>query len=174
MQDALGYMKRGELVPDSTVIALVAEREKCLRCGGGFLLDGYPRTVEQARALDDLLEARGLSFDGVLCYELDVAKVIERLSGRRTCRDCGRTYHALLSPPRKEGICDACGGELFQRVDDQPEAIKVRMEAYENSTAPLKEYYAEKGLLRMIEAAGTPEEIHRESLVALGVEPDGP
>lgn len=164
---ALDFMRRGELVPDETVLDLVAERVGCLRCQGGFLLDGFPRTVAQAKALDRLLAGEKLKLDAVLSYELPLEQVVARLSGRRTCPNCKAVYHVEARPPKVEGICDHCGGKLYQREDDRPESVRVRMEAYEKSTAPLADYYRRKGLLVTISAEGTPEEIFARTLNAL-------
>ena len=164
---ALEFMRKGELVPDETVVALVAERVGCLRCSGGFLLDGFPRTVAQAGELEKLLTQENLKLDGVLSYELPLEKVVARLSGRRTCAGCKAVFHVEARPPKVEGVCDQCGGKLYQREDDRPEAIRVRMEAYERSTAPLAEYYRQKGLLVSVLAEGSPEEILDRTLKAL-------
>ncbi len=164
---ALDYMRRGELVPDETVLALVAERVECLRCKGGFLLDGFPRTVAQAEALDKLLAGERLKLDAVLSYELPLEKVVARLSGRRTCPNCKAVFHIEARPPKVPGICDHCGGKLYQREDDRPESIRVRMEAYERSTAPLADFYRRKKLLISISAEGSPEEIFQRTLDAL-------
>jgi adenylate kinase len=164
---ALEYMRRGDLVPDETVLALVAERVGCLRCEGGFLLDGFPRTVAQAEALEKLLQGEKLKLDGVLSYELPLEKVVSRLSGRRTCPGCKAVFHVEARPPKKEGICDHCGGKLYQREDDRPESIRVRMEAYEKSTAPLADFYRRRKLLVPILAEGTPEEIFARTLKSL-------
>ncbi len=164
---ALEYMKRGDLVPDETVLALVTERIGCLRCEGGFLLDGFPRTVAQAEALDKLLSGEQLELDAVLSYELPLEQVVARLSGRRTCSQCKSVFHVEARPPKKPGICDHCGGTLYQREDDRPESIRVRMEAYEKSTAPLAEYYRRKGLLVSVLAEGTPEQIFERTLQKL-------
>ena len=164
---AIDYMRRGELVPDQTVLQVVAERMPCLRCEGGFLLDGFPRTVAQAEALQNLLEREGLTLDAVLNYELALEKVVARLSGRRTCPNCKAVFHEVTRPPQHEGVCDHCGAKLFQREDDRPEAVRVRMEAYEKSTAPLAEFYQNKGILVSILADGTPEEIFARTIRAL-------
>lgn len=164
---ALDYMVRGALVPDETVLALVAERVGCLRCESGFLLDGFPRTVAQAEALEKLLTREHIKLDGVLSYELPLEKVVARLSGRRTCAGCKAVYHIETRPPKKEGVCDACGGKLYQRDDDRPESIRVRMEAYEKSTAPLAEFYRQRNLLLPVSAEGTPEEIFQRSMKLL-------
>jgi adenylate kinase len=170
---ALGYMKRGELVPDETVLDLIRERTKCLRCEGGFLLDGFPRTVAQAEALERLLNKLKLKLDGVISYELPLPEVVARLSGRRTCPDCKAVFHVDARPPKTAGVCDHCGGRLYQREDDRPESIRVRMEAYERSTAPLAEFYGKKGLLIPVPGEGSPEEIFERSLRALGVKVNG-
>lgn len=167
MRDALGYMQRGELVPDDTVIALVRERMTCLQCPYGFLLDGFPRTVHQAEALDEMLQQANLHLDFVLNYELPLDEVVARLSGRRTCRSCKTTYHVVTKPPRKPNVCDKCGGELYQRDDDRPESIRVRLQAYEQSTAPLVEYYSQHGILRTISATGTPLGVFERTMVIL-------
>jgi adenylate kinase len=164
---ALDFMKRGELVPDQTVLALVAERVGCLRCEGGFLLDGFPRTVAQAEALENLLKGQRMGLDAVLSYELPLEKIVARLSGRRTCPKCKAVYHTEALPPKVAGICDHCGSELYQREDDRPESIRVRMEAYERSTAPLAEFYRKRNLLVPIIAEGTPEQIFARSMEAL-------
>lgn len=167
LNEALECMRTGRLVSDDTVLEMVRERTRCLRCNGGFLLDGFPRTVAQAEALDGLLEAQQLELDAVLSYELPIDQIVARLSGRRTCSQCKAVYHVDARPPKVEGICDQCGGQLFQREDDRPESVKVRMETYEQSTAPLADYFRQKGLLVAVEADGTPEEIFDRTLAAL-------
>ena len=165
--DALAAMRRGELVSDDVVVALVRERARCLRCRGGFLLDGFPRTVAQAEALDALLAEQGLALDAVLSYELPLEEVVARLSGRRTCPGCKAVYHLAARPPRVEGVCDQCGGVLVQRADDRPELIRVRLRAYEESTRPLADYYVRAGKLVPVPASGAPEEILARALAAL-------
>jgi len=167
LNEALEYMRRGELVPDATVLAMVRERKDCLRCRGGFLLDGFPRTVAQAEALTRLLAEEQMTLDGVINYELPLEAIVERLSGRRTCAQCKAVYHVTTRPPRVPGVCDHCGGPLFQREDDRPEAIRVRMETYQKNTAPLTDYYHRLGLLVPVSAEGSPEEIFARTLVAL-------
>ena len=164
---ALEYMKRGDLVPDDTVLALISERVGCLRCEGGFLLDGFPRTVAQAEALEKLLAEQKLKLDAVLSYELPLEQIVSRLSGRRTCMNCKTVFHVQTRPPAVEGICDRCGGKLYQREDDRPASVRVRMEAYERSTAPLTDFYQRRKLLISISAEGTPEEIFKRTLAAL-------
>lgn len=164
---ALEYMQRGELVPDATVLEIVRERRSCLRCAKGFLLDGFPRTIAQAEALQTLLEEEGLQLDAVLNYELPIDLIVKRLSGRRTCAGCKAVYHIENRPPKKDGVCDHCGGQLYQRDDDKPESVRVRMEAYSRSTAPLTDYYAKRGLLVTISAHGSPEEIYERTIQSL-------
>jgi adenylate kinase len=173
LKDALEAMRRGELVSDAVVVALVRERARCLRCRGGFLLDGFPRTVAQAEALDVLMTEQGVTLDAVLNYELPLEEVVARLSGRRTCSGCKAVYHLTTRPPRAEGLCDQCAGRLVLREDDRPESVRVRMRAYEESTRPLAEYYRRAGQLLTIEASGTPAEILGRSLAALNGRPSG-
>jgi adenylate kinase len=160
-------MRRGELVSDDMVVALVRERTGCLRCQGGFLLDGFPRTRAQAEALDVLLTEQDVILDAVLSYELPLEEIVTRLGGRRTCSGCKAVYHLATRPPRIEGICDQCGGRLVQREDDRPESIRIRMRAYEECTRPLADYYGRKGVLVAVQASGSPEEILGRSLHAL-------
>ena len=167
INDALDYMKRGDLVPDETVLNLIRERTRCLRCHGGFLLDGFPRTVPQAGALDALLAQLNIGLDAVLNYSLPIGTIVNRLGGRRTCSACKAVFHVSARPPRVADVCDHCGGGLLQREDDRPEAVRVRMAAYENSTKPLIDYYAERGLVRTISAEGTPEQIYERTLALL-------
>jgi adenylate kinase len=167
LESALGYMRRGDLVPDSIVLDMVQERFRCLRCPGGFLLDGFPRTVVQAQALSTMLEQQKLFLEAVLSYELPLETIVARLSGRRTCPGCKAVFHVSARPPKKAGLCDHCGHRLVQREDDQPDAIRVRMDAYTKSTAPLIEYYQQQGLLVAISAEGTPEQIYQRSVSAL-------
>jgi adenylate kinase len=160
-------MRRGELVPDTTVLDMVRERVGCLRCHGGFLLDGFPRTVAQAEALEAILADEKLQLDAVLSYDLPIDRIVARLSGRRTCSGCKAVYHVEARPPKVDGVCDLCVSPLIQRDDDRPEAIRVRMEAYEKSTSPLAEFYRRKNLLVSVAAEGTPEEIFARTLKAL-------
>jgi adenylate kinase len=167
MLAALGYMRRGELVPDDTVWEMVRERSACLRCRGGFLLDGFPRTLRQAEALRLHMEVEGISLSAVVNYELPLDEIVERLSGRRVCEKCKAVFHATRQPPRVEGVCDQCAGRLYQREDDRAEAVKVRMEVYERSTAPLIEFYQKFDLLLPVPATGAPDEICARTLAAL-------
>jgi adenylate kinase len=159
---ALDFMRRGELVPDTTVLDIVAERLRCFRCSGGFLLDGFPRTVAQAAALEELLQREQVQLDAVINYDLPIEKIVARLSGRRTCSHCKTVYHIASQPSQRPNICDRCGAKLIQREDDRPESVQVRMAAYEKSTRPLIDFYLERKLLRTVSATGTPGEIfHR-------------
>jgi adenylate kinase len=167
MKSALDSMRRGELVADDTVVALVAERSSCFRCGGGFLLDGFPRTVAQAEALERVLAAQHVALDAVLNYELSLKSIVARLSGRRTCLKCKAVFHVQARPPLKTGICDHCGSPLYQREDDHPESIRVRMDAYQRSTSPVAGFYRHKNLLVSISATGTAEDIFTRTLEAL-------
>ena len=160
-------MRRGELVPDTTVWDIVRERNPCLHCGGGFILDGFPRTLAQAEALKAHMESEHLPLTAVVNYELPIEEIVSRLSGRRTCEKCKAVFHVTGRPPRTEGICDNCGGNLIQREDDRPESVTVRMEAYNRSTAPLIDFYRKLGLLVPIAAEGSPEEIFERTLGAL-------
>jgi adenylate kinase len=160
---ALDFMRRGELVPDETVLGIIAERPRCLHCSGGFLLDGFPRTVAQAEALEKMLQQENVPLDSVINYDLPVEKIIARLSGRRTCAHCKAVYHVATQPSNRPGICDHCGAKLIQREDDQPESVKVRMEAYELNTRPLIDFYSERKLLRTVSATGGPLDIFRRT-----------
>jgi len=167
MREAFAYMHRGELVPDGTVWEMVRERGECLHCAGGFILDGFPRTATQAVSLKQFMDKERLGLTAVINYELPSSEIVARLSGRRTCRKCKAVYHVAERPPKVEGRCDRCDGELIQREDDRPESVKVRLEAYERSTAPLIEFYRNAGLLLQVSAAGTPEEIFDRTLPEL-------
>jgi len=167
MKEALGYMRRGELVPDSTVWELVRERLACLQCSVGFILDGFPRTLGQAESLKQLLDSEGITLSAVLSYELAAGEIVARLSGRRTCEKCKAVYHVTERPPQVEGCCDRCEGKLILREDDRPEAIKVRLETYERSTAPLIEFYRKLGLLVQVAATGTPDQIFARTVSEL-------
>ncbi|HXR33069.1 MAG TPA: nucleoside monophosphate kinase [Verrucomicrobiae bacterium] len=167
MKAALEYMRRGDLVPDATVWDMVRERSGCLRCGGGFILDGFPRTLAQAESLRNLMVDEGLSLTAVINYELPVSAIVARLSGRRTCESCKAVFHATERPPEVAGKCDRCGGKLFQREDDRPESITIRLETYDRSTAPLIAFYKNLGLLLPVAATGSPEDICARSFAAL-------
>jgi adenylate kinase len=172
VKTAIEHMRRGELVPDSTVWEMVRERSDCIRCSSGFVLDGFPRTLAQAALLQQLMQSENLPLTGVVNYELPLAEIVARLSGRRTCEKCKAVYHITGQPPKVEGVCDRCGGALFQREDDRPESIKVRMAAYDRSTAPLIDYYSGLNLLVPVAAVGTPAEICARTISALAARTD--
>ena len=162
-------MRRGALVPDATVLKVIRDRKDCLRCAGGFLLDGFPRTLPQAQALEEILGEQGTGLSAVLNYELPIEKIVARLSGRRTCSGCRAVYHVASRPPKVADRCDHCGAALFQREDDRPESVEVRMKAYLTSTRPLIDFYQQRDLLVSISAEGSPEEIYqRTRVLALG------
>lgn len=167
IQEALAYMRRGELVPDSIVWQMVRERLICLQCSGGFVLDGFPRTLGQARSLKRLLDEQGIWLTAVVNYDLPIAEIVARLGGRRTCEKCKAVYHLTERPPKAADRCDRCKSKLFQREDDRPESIKVRMEAYERSTAFLIDFYRKSGLLMQVPATGTPDEICQRTVAEL-------
>jgi len=154
------YMDKGALVPDSVVIGLVEERLAKPDCNSGYILDGFPRTVPQAEALDQVLSKLGQEIDHVLSIEVDNDELVKRLSGRRTCRSCGAMYHVMFSPPEKEGVCDKCGGELYQRDDDNEATVRNRLKVYEEQTSPLISFYEKKGLLRKVEGTGSIDDIY--------------
>lgn len=144
------YMDRGELVPDEVVVGMVKDRLSQPDCAKGFLLDGFPRTLPQARALDETLQSMGIKLDGVVNIDVPRERLMARLTGRRVCKNCGASYHILFNPPAEPGKCNACGGELYQRSDDNEEAVANRLDVYEAQTQPLIAYYREKGLLKNI------------------------
>jgi adenylate kinase len=157
--EAKKYMDAGELVPDSVVVAIVGERLQQDDCGPGWLLDGFPRNTAQADALAAQLEEIGHAVTAVLYLKVGAEVVVERLSGRRMCSSCNKGFHVKFMPPKTEGKCDACGGDLYQRDDDREETIRQRLEVYEKSTAELVDYYGSRGLLREVDASGAPEEV---------------
>jgi adenylate kinase len=167
MKDALLRMRRGELVPDATVWEMVRERGECLHCARGFILDGFPRTVAQAVSLKQFLDKDRMGLTAVISYQLSTSKIVSRLGGRRTCEKCKSVCHATERPTKMEGCCDRCAGRLIRREDDRPESIKVRLQAYRSSTAPLIDFYWQAGLLFEVSAAGTPEEIYERTLPGL-------
>lgn len=163
MQTALDHMKRGELVPDQTVLDMVGERLRCLKCSGGFLLDGFPRTVAQAEALGTLLTAHGVKLTAVFNYHLPLEQIAARIAGRRACASCQASWHLTQHPPKIADICDHCGGKLFQLENDHPEIVRARMAVYLNTTKPLVDFYQQRDLLVNISAEGTPEAIYKRT-----------
>lgn len=167
-KQAKSFMDKGELVPDEVTVGIVKDRIKEEDCKNGFLLDGFPRTVVQANALGKMLEDLGIKLDSVINVEVPYKDLIGRLTGRRICRSCGATYHMIFNPPKVEGVCDKCGGELYQRDDDTEETAKNRLLVYEKQTAPLLEYYNNTGLLVNINGNQLMEEVLAEILKVLG------
>ena len=161
------YMDRGELVPDEVTIAMVRDRLAEPDARQGFLLDGFPRNVPQAEVLKKMLAEWGTGLDVVLELRVGDDEVVRRLAGRRTCRSCGKVWHVEFDPPSREGVCDACGGELFQREDDSEETIRRRLEVYQQQTAPLISFYTEEGILVGVDAIGSVEEVTQRALAAL-------
>ncbi|WP_297213302.1 adenylate kinase [uncultured Flavonifractor sp.] len=161
---AKSYMDAGKLVPDEVIIGIIGERLAQSDCAGGFILDGVPRTIAQAEAL----EAHGIHFDAVLSLEIADSVIEERMTGRRTCHSCGATYHIKAAPPKQEGICDKCGGPLEQRKDDQPETVKHRLEVYHSETEPLKGFYQTLGVLTVVPDMGGIEETNNKIMELLG------
>ncbi|MBI4774466.1 MAG: adenylate kinase [Deltaproteobacteria bacterium] len=157
---AKGYMDKGALVPDLVVIGLVEERLAKPDCNSGYILDGFPRTVPQAEALDQVLNKLGQEIDHVLSIEVDNDELVKRLSGRRTCRSCGAMYHVMFSPPKRKSVCDKCQGELYQRDDDNEATVRNRLKVYEEQTAPLISFYEKKSLLRKVEGTGSIDDIY--------------
>ena len=166
-QKAKEYMDRGDLVPDEVTIAMVRDRLAEEDAQEGFLLDGFPRNVPQAETLKKILSEMDRKLDLVLELVVDDDEVVRRLSGRRTCRKCGRIWHVAFDPPSKDGVCDNCGGELFQRDDDREETIRHRLEVYQEQTAPLASFYADEGILVGLDATGPVEEVTGRALAAL-------
>jgi adenylate kinase len=166
-QKAKEYMDRGDLVPDEVTVAMVRDRLAEDDAQEGFLLDGFPRNVPQAETLKKILSEMDRKLDLVLELVVDDDEVVRRLSGRRTCRKCQRIWHVAFDPPTKDGVCDVCGGELFQRDDDREETIRHRLEVYQEQTAPLASFYADEGILVGLDATGPVEEVTERALAAL-------
>ena len=162
------YMNRGELVPDDLVIEIATTRLLADDCAEGFLLDGFPRTVYQAEKLDEFLAAHGSKIDKVLDIAVEKEELMVRLTGRRVCKACGASYHVVNIPPKKEGICDVCGGPLVQRADDNAETVANRTEVYEAQTMPLIEYYEKAGNIAHIDGATGLESVFADIVKALG------
>lgn len=161
------YMDRGALVPDDITVRMVLERVLAPDCKDGFLLDGFPRTLEQAKALDAVLEQHGMTIDKVVYINVDPGELEKRLAGRWTCRKCQAVYHEVSSPPRYPGICDRCGGSLYQRDDDRPETVKRRLEVYSGQTSPLIDYYRKAGKVVEVDGGQTIENVGRDILARL-------
>jgi len=164
---AQAYMSRGELVPDSLVVDMIDQRLQQNGADPSFLLDGFPRNVAQAEALENLLSQQGIPLHHVISLNVPREELVRRLSGRRTCRQCGAMYHVTFDPPATPGVCDRCGGELYQRDDDREDTIRARLVVYDKSTAPLSAFYRERGLLRDVEGTGTTAEVLQRVLAQL-------
>ncbi|MFE5599373.1 adenylate kinase [Streptomyces coelicoflavus] len=165
---AKSYMDAGNLVPDEVTIAMAKDRMEQPDAEGGFLLDGFPRNVSQAESLDELLETEGMKLDAVLDLEAPEDEVVKRIAGRRVCRnDSAHVFHVTYTPPKKEGVCDVCGGELYQRDDDSEETVRKRLEVYHTQTEPIIDYYKAQGLVATIAATGPVDEVTRRALEAL-------
>ena len=159
---AASYINKGDLVPDDVTIGLVKERLSQDDCAAGFLLDGFPRTLPQAEALSKIAKEISRPIDTVINLDCDNEELVRRISGRRVCRTCGAPYHVVTLKPRVEGVCDLCGGELYQRKDDNEEALKVRLEHYVQDTKPLLDYYAKEGLLESFDSLVGKEQLFDE------------
>jgi len=158
-KEAKAYMDRGELVPDKVVLGMVKERLSKDDCKKGFILDGFPRNVPQAEALDKMLAEMNIPLDLALNVDVPFEDPMKRLTGRRTCKSCGQMYNIYYSPSKVEGKCDKCGGDLFQRDDDKEETIKKRLDVYKAQTEPLIDYYSKKGILKSVSGTGSIDEI---------------
>ena len=160
------YVDAGRLVPDEVIIGIIQERLAQPDCAGGYILDGVPRTIPQAEAMEEM----GIAVDYALSIEIEDAVIVERMSGRRTCKNCSQTFHIVSNPPKKEGVCDFCGGELTIRKDDAPETVKARLDVYHAETEPLKDFYAQRGKLVKVDNQPTIEATTAAIEKALGLE----
>ncbi|MEU1198598.1 adenylate kinase [Streptomyces sp. NPDC005813] len=168
---AKSYMDKGELVPDEVTIAMAKDRMEQPDAENGFLLDGFPRNVSQAEALDEMLQSEGMKLDAVLDLEVPEGEVVKRIAGRRICRnDSAHVFHVTYKQPKKEGVCDVCGGELYQRDDDSEETVRKRLEVYHTQTEPIIDYYKAQGLVVTISALGKVEEVTGRAMEALARE----
>ena len=159
------YVDAGRLVPDEVIIGIIQERLAQPDCAGGYILDGVPRTIPQAEAMEEM----GIAVDYALSIEIEDAVIVERMSGRRTCKNCSQTFHIVSNPPKKEGVCDFCGGELNVRKDDAPETVKARLETYHRETEPLKDFYARRAKLRSVDNQPSIEATTAEIRKVLGL-----
>lgn len=162
--EAKRFMDNGQLVPDDVIIGIVRERVARDDCKNGYILDGVPRTIAQAEAL----ERMGVTIDNVVSIEIEDVVIEARMTGRRVCSRCGASYHITANPPKTDGVCDSCGGELVVRKDDKPETVRERLTVYHRLTEPLKDFYQVRGKLRLVEGNQPIETVHREILTALG------
>jgi adenylate kinase len=171
-QTALGrevedILARGDLVGDETVVKLIEDRLNEPDAATGFILDGFPRSLPQAELLDAMLTRRGIRIDRALAMMVPDAEIVKRISGRRTCRNCQTMYNVALDPPRRSGVCEKCGGELYQREDDSEQTVQHRLNVYNANTKPLLAYYSRAGILSQIEGMGTPAEVEKRMVAAL-------
>ena len=167
-QKAKTYMDKGELVPDSLVVDLIMDRFKEADCANGYVLDGFPRTIPQAEALDNALKANGEKVDFTINVEVPDENIINRMSGRRACVGCGATYHIKYNPTKVEGVCDACGEKLILRDDDKPETVKNRLSVYHEQTQPLIDYYNKAGVLAEVDGTKDMEDVFKDIVNILG------
>ncbi|HET6515626.1 MAG TPA: adenylate kinase [Thermodesulfovibrionales bacterium] len=168
-KEAKSYMDKGELVPDRVVLGMVEERLKKDDCKKGYILDGFPRNTAQAEALDKMLAGLNMSLSAALSVDVPLDDLMKRLTGRRTCKACGQMYNVYFNTPKKEGVCDKCGGELFQRDDDKEGTIKKRLEVYNAQTAPLIDYYGRKRILSSVKGTGGIDDIFKAVCASLGL-----
>jgi adenylate kinase len=166
-KEAQKYMNEGKLVPDSVVIGIIRERLVQDDCKNGYLLDGFPRTLPQAEELNKILENLNSKLDAVISIEVPDEEIVTRITGRRMCKACGNVYHVKFSPPSKNGVCDKCGGELYQRDDDNEATVRERLSAYKAQTEPLKDFYAKEGILKEVNGTGDIEKIYSDIVAIL-------
>jgi adenylate kinase len=167
-REAKQYYDRGALVPDDVILKMVAERFQQPDAVGGFILDGFPRTIAQADGLGAMLDALGQKLDAVIYFDVSDPELVRRLTGRRLCRRCQTPYHLVSAPPARAGVCDKCGGELYQREDDSEATVRNRLQVYERQTAPLLDYYRQRGLLRTVMGEGPMDKIRQALREAAG------
>jgi adenylate kinase len=167
-REAKQYYDKGNLVPDDVILRMVAERFRQPDAANGFILDGFPRTIPQADGLAAMLRQLGQSLDAVIYFDVSEPELVRRLTGRRLCRQCQTPYHVVSAPPKREGVCDKCGGELYQRVDDSEATVRNRLQVYETQTSPLLEYYRRQGMLRTVSGEGTVDKIRQALREAAG------
>jgi adenylate kinase len=167
-REAKQYYDKGNLVPDDVILRMVAERFRQPDAANGFILDGFPRTIAQADGLAAMLRQLGQSLDAVIYFDVSEPELVRRLTGRRLCRQCQTPYHVVSAPPKREGVCDKCGGELYQRVDDSEATVRNRLQVYETQTSPLLEYYRRQGVLRTVSGEGTVDKIRQALREAVG------
>ena len=167
-REAKQYYDKGNLVPDDVILRMVAERFRQPDATNGFILDGFPRTIAQADGLAAMLKELGQALDAVIYFDVSEPELVRRLTGRRLCRQCQTPYHVVSAPPQREGVCDKCGGELYQRVDDSEATVRNRLQVYDTQTSPLLEYYRRQGLLRTVSGEGAVDKIRQALREAAG------